>query len=691
MRTFLKSSLVAMLAMAVIASCKDDNTEPVEPTPEPTAPTLEVGEVTLSEDEKSATVEVTPSENAEELHWTCVEDGGAEYENGRIARGEKYTITLPNIKLDTDYKFTVWTANEVGESEKVVKDFRFNADEIMSELAEIQLINSTFATIDVKVVKSVKCSRYVVGAGKKYDIQYLDESGNTLPEPIKTERFLSTFEEQAKTSAAAYDEYAKGEAGDVWKMYAPFIVSTQTDSYGEYNLLLARNIMNRPGEYEGLKLEAGEEYVVAVYAYDAEGNGTLYSYDLTLPTTSPVKGTVDMSVTFKNVSTSYTKVEATITADAGCKRIFYGISDPASYGGSKNMEEMSNSEFEACLLTLNLGQSRLYTGPIDVTLRDNIAPGESRVVWAMGVDANGNIGKIERAFFHAPTYSAKGTGKIVTVDSMANSEDGKYLNISLTTSGAKSVRILAYPDVDWNQSQLRYKIDYYLYLPSEDGGGFYQEFPVKDDKCDIKIEFLKGNGRSNYYLYAAAVDANGALSYNKNLCSTYSSYSYSVWPIPSDVVEGWTFDGKGEVTVSIASEEFLTGSSFDPELSAKYKFSVAKGANTSAVYYIKLAGTGKDHVASKVETLIEALYDTPDDLPSASWYYQQFTSSETVTFGANNFTKFLNKYDATNGGDIAAFLTVDTDGKYKVAALCLPGGWNDDGTTTTSGQIVYSY
>ena len=102
MKNLLKLSLLTVLTVAG-ASCAKEKTE--------TLPTFELGEVTLSEDEKSATVEVIPSGKAEEIHWTCVEQDGPEYENGAILRGEKFVITLPNIKLDTDYKLSVHVRN----------------------------------------------------------------------------------------------------------------------------------------------------------------------------------------------------------------------------------------------------------------------------------------------------------------------------------------------------------------------------------------------------------------------------------------------------------------------------------------------------------------------------------------------------------------------------------------------------
>lgn len=443
MKNLLKFSLLAVLAVAG-ASCAKEKTE--------TLPTFELGEVTLAEDEKSATVEVVPSGNAEELHWTCVEQGGPEYENGAILRGEKFVITLPNIKLDTDYKLSVYVRNSVGQSQPIVKEFNFKTEELIPELAQIKLLNSTIITADVRVIKSVKCSKYTVTLMKKWETVTLDENGNPLETPTKREMFdEASFVEQSDRTVAAHEELAKGDAGDQFKMFAAYPMETKTADFGEYNLVRGNNLKTRPNDYAGVPIEAGEEYVIAVCAYDAEGGHEVYTQDITIPETSPVKGTVDMKIELLDVDKSFSKVTAKFTADAGCKRIFYGISVPDEWNnvGSQDMTTMTNYEFEKCLMTLSLGQAHIYNGPIEAVLKDNIIPGARRVIWAIGVDAAGNIGKVDRAFFTAPRYSPKGKASITSVDKMENAADCKSVSVTVSLSeNAKKLRVLAASDVD---------------------------------------------------------------------------------------------------------------------------------------------------------------------------------------------------------------------------------------------------
>ena len=672
MKNLLKLSLLAVLAVAG-ASCAKEKTE--------TLPTFELGEVTLAEDEKSATVEVVPSGNAEELHWTCVEQGGPEYENGAILRGEKFVITLPNIKLDTDYKLSVYVRNSAGQSQPVVKEFNFKTEELIPELAQIKLLNSTIITADVRVIKSVKCSKYTVTLMKKWETVTLDENGNPLETPTKKEMFdEASFVEQSDRTVAAHEELAKGDAGDQFKMFAAYPMETKTADFGEYNLVRGNNLKTRPNDYAGVPIEAGEEYVIAVCAYDAEGGHEVYTQDITIPETSPVKGTVDMKIELLDVDKSFSKVTARFTADAGCKRIFYGISVPDEWNsiGSQNMTTMTNYEFEKCLMTLSLGQAHIYNGPIEAVLKDNIIPGARRVIWAIGVDAAGNIGKVDRAFFTAPRYSPKGKATITSVDKMENAADCKSVSVTVSLSeNAKKIRVLAASDVDW--SAYSSDTNYWLYLPAEDGGGVYNEYDVVDGKATFQVRFINDDNRKSYFIFAAAVDENGDLSYSKNLVSTYTNWSLSSWPIPVKEDEAFALDGKGEVSIAV-SEKFVQ-SSFDGD-SYKADFTITPGANAAAVYCIPFVWDTSEY--DTIDKYIAETYKKKSDFPTSSMFYKKFTGTDPV--------KFLNKqgmekFDEAYGGNVVLFFTEDTDGKIKFHGIHKFGSVCGDSTTPVDGTV----
>lgn len=661
MKNLLKLSLLAVLAVAG-ASCAKEKTE--------TLPTFELGEITLAEDEKSATVEVIPSGNAEELHWTCVEQDGPEYENGAILRGEKFVITLPNIKLDTDYKLSVYVRNSAGQSQPIVKEFNFKTEELIPELAQIKLLNSTIITADVRVIKSVKCSKYTVTLMKKWET------------PAKQKEMFdeASFVEQSDRTVAAYEELAKGDAGDQFKMFAAYPMETKTADFGEYNLVRGNNLKTRPDEYAGVPIEAGEEYVIAVCAYDAEGGHEVYTQDITIPETSPVKGTVDMKIKLLDVDKSFSKVTARFTADAGCKRIFYGISVPDEWNnvGSQDMTTMTNSEFEKCLMTLSLGQSHIYNGPIEAVLKDNIIPGARRVIWAIGVDAAGNIGKVDRAFFTAPRYSPKGKATITSVDKMENAADCKSVSVTVSLSeNAKKIRVLAASDVDW--SAYSSDKDYWLYLPAEDGGGVFNEYDVVDGKATFQVRFINDDTRKSYFIFAAAVDENGDLSYNKDLVSTYTNGNLSSWPVPVKEDEAFTLDGKGEVSVAV-SESFVQ-SSFEGNY-YKANFTVTPGANAAAVYCIQYVWDPSEY--DTIDKYIADTYKKKSDFPTNSMFYKKFTDGGKVMFINKQGPK---KFDVSKGGPIVLFFTEDTDGKIKFHGLHKFGSVCGDSKTPVDGTV----
>lgn len=672
MKNLLKLSLLAVLAVAG-ASCAKEKTE--------TLPTFELGEVTLAEDEKSATVEVIPSGNAEELHWTCVEQDGPEYENVAILRGEKFVITLPNIKLDTDYKLDVYVRNSAGQSQPIVKEFNFKTEELIPELAQIKLLNSTIITADVRVIKSVKCSKYTVTLMKKWETVTLDENGNPLETPTKKEMFdEASFVEQSDRTVAAHEELAKGDAGDQFKMFAAYPMETKTADFGEYNLVRGNNLKTRPDEYAGVPIEAGEEYVIAVCAYDAEGGHEVYTQDITIPETSPVKGTVDMKIELLDVDKSFSKVTARFTADAGCKRIFYGISVPDEWNnaGSQDMTTMTNSEFEKCLMTLSLGQAHIYNGPIEAVLKDNIIPGARRVIWAIGVDAAGNIGKVDRAFFTAPRYSPKGKATITSVDKMENAKDCKSVSVTVTLSdNAKKIRVLAAADVDWGTYASN--VNYWLYLPAEDGGGVYSEYDVVNGSVTFPVRFVTSEDRKSYFIFAAAVDENGDLSNGTNLVSKFSSWSMSSWPIPTPEEEKFTLDGKGEISVAV-SEKFVL-SPFEGNY-YNANFTVTPGANAAAVYCIQYVWDTFDY--DTIDEYIADTYKKKSDFSTEPMYYKKFTDGGTVMFINKHG---MEKFDESNGGPIVLFFTEDTDGKIKFHGFHKFGSVCGNSTTPVDGTV----
>lgn len=558
-------------------------------------------------------------------------------------------------------------------------------EEDIDGLVEIRVLHKTSVTLEVKVVKGKECSKYVVGASKKLTESDYDENGNYVETPVMIPLFSEKdFIEQAERSVEAYEEYAKGEQGDHFKMYAPYLVSDKTDTYNDYNLVYGKYLDKPEAECQGLPLEAGQEYVIAVYAYDQQGVPTLITEEVTVEQETAVTGNIDVNIEFLNVETSYTSVTAKFTAGEGCARLFYGISVPDEYAGegSKDMDEMTDKEFEECLLTLSLGQSHIYNGPATAVLKDNIEPGSRRVVWAIAVDSEGKIGKIARKTFTAPAYKPSGTGKITGAE-LVNAADGKSVDITIRTdANAKTVRLLPVSTKDWQEQFQTFseeRLDYLLYLTKEDGGGAYKEIEVKDGKAVINFKFIED--RAGFYFFAATVDADGLISPYTDLVKTYAKIDTGIWAVPQEGGTGddaLTFNGNGRIMVEF--DEKIT-SGFDGTV-ASYTFTVTKGENAKAVYYFKLPNLSNSDIAA---LLIERCNGTKAGVKEEADFTPTFEGDAKTTSFSNNFTKFYTPYVEGVGGDAAVFIVEDNDGNFSIGAQFLAGGMVDGKEQT--GQI----
>ena len=111
-------------------ACNDDNGEGGGKNP----PSIEVGEVSFSEQDGTAKVEVRPSENTETWYWKCVPAGEeADYES--VTGNEATTLDL-TVTVDVDYVVSAYAENADGKSDVVTKDFKISSAELKGELVE---------------------------------------------------------------------------------------------------------------------------------------------------------------------------------------------------------------------------------------------------------------------------------------------------------------------------------------------------------------------------------------------------------------------------------------------------------------------------------------------------------------------------------------------------------------------------
>ncbi|MGN0190654.1 MAG: hypothetical protein ACI39U_03275, partial [Candidatus Cryptobacteroides sp.] len=400
--------------------------------------------------------------------------------------------------------------------------------------------------------------------------------------------------------------------------------------------------------------------------------------DYTAAEKTEVKGTVDIRVDFIDPETSYTEVNALITAGSDCKRVFYGISVPDEYAGagSPDMEKMSNSEFEEVLLQLALGHSHAYNGPMKVTLKDNIEQGVRRVVWAIGIDEEGNIGKVERAFFTAPQYSPKGVGRFTSYD-FGQAEDKNSVNITLGVND-KAVAVRFLPLSMMDNDKFSSRIDWLMFLTGTEA--MYTEYEVNDGIAEINFEYpINREVEQYYYFWAATVDAAGNISSNENIVEKKYGSSQTYWVVPAIETDDdeLTFEGTGAATVTM-TEEFK--SEWDGDYT-QTQFTVTFETGTQAVHYFKFPNVAPN---PDVEALIkEACEDKKNMVKDVANYTlkangtlpdpsDKFFPKYFFTFNTPYTPDAPDEYGAA--GDCAAFVTEDTDGNFKIVAIYYAGG-----------------
>ena len=104
--------------------------------------------------------------------------------------------------------------------------------------------------------------------------------------------------------------------------------------------------------------------VVAIYAVDAEGKGTVFTKEVTVPD-AELNGQVVASIEIPAGKIALRSFEATFTADANCAKMIVGQTDAGAIAknSSKPFTEMSVAEIEASILKLGASVPVAYTQP----------------------------------------------------------------------------------------------------------------------------------------------------------------------------------------------------------------------------------------------------------------------------------------------------------------------------------------
>lgn len=645
-------TMLPILAMAacVWTSCSDDK-DKNDPTPEkPALPTITVSEPALSADNTKAVVTVTPSDDTEKWYWKCEPKGESAAAYTAVTGKEETKLEIP-IDIDKDYVLTVYAENESGKSQEAVKEFIFKYEDLMDELVEFEIKNLSAFSMDVEVKKGAKCAKYVIGAIIK-GYMGTDETGQPKYEEIYKE---ATFIEDAELSLNPNKDYPM----------QPYNWSDVSATSNEQTLVRSALQDKDISESKGIILTALDtdetEVVVAIYAVDAEGKGTVFTKEVTVPD-AELNGQVVASIEIPAGKIALRSFEATFTADANCAKMIVGQTDAGAIAknSGKDFTEMTVAEIEASILKLGASVPVTYTQPFSKEFASkDMVPNTKYYVYAIPIDKQGKLGKIVYTGVTTGRPTFEGVGSITSVSFPEQTSPEKLLVDISVNENTTAVRVFWETSVpanlDWimvdeassNVQWTEYKVEDLGKLKTEENnGGLYILSPG-----------------STYHLRAVTVDKDGKLSEIVDLVAKAGQGNDGIQTKAAEVEapKEADFSGNGALTLTVVSAEGTAAT-----------LKVEKGANTKKVYMLK----GTDMVPAGVDAYVKEqdfFKDfTPDATPTGliSLFLDENTSNKETD---ENFNWSVEEYHPTYGSDARIFITLDNDGKFNIADYYIHG------------------
>lgn len=645
-------TMLPILAMAacVWTSCSDDK-DKNDPTPEkPALPTITVSEPALSADNTKAVVTVTPSDDTEKWYWKCEPKGESAAAYTAVTGKEETKLEIP-IDIDKDYVLTVYAENESGKSQEAVKEFIFKYEDLMDELVEFEIKNLSAFSMDVEVKKGAKCAKYVIGAIIK-GYMGTDETGQPKYEEIYKE---ATFIEDAELSLNPNKDYPM----------QPYNWSDVSATFNEQTLVRSALQDKDISESKGIILTAlntdETEVVVAIYAVDAEGKGTVFTKEVTVPD-AELNGQVVASIEIPAGKIALRSFEATFTADANCAKMIVGQTDAGAIAknSGKDFTEMTVAEIEASILKLGASVPVTYTQPFSKEFASkDMVPNTKYYVYAIPIDKQGKLGKIVYTGVTTGRPTFEGVGSITSVSFPEQTSPEKLLVDISVNENTTAVRVFWETSVpanlDWimvdeassNVQWTEYKVEDLGKLKTEENnGGLYILSPG-----------------STYHLRAVTVDKDGKLSEIVDLVAKAGQGNDGIQTKAAEVEapKEADFSGNGALTLTVVSAEGTAAT-----------LKVEKGANTKKVYMLK----GTDMVPAGVDAYVKEqdfFKDfTPDATPTGliSLFLDENTSNKETD---ENFNWSVEEYHPTYGSDARIFITLDNDGKFNIADYYIHG------------------
>lgn len=617
-------------------------------TGKPALPTITVSEPALSADNTKAVVTVTPSDDTEKWYWKCEPKGESAAAYTAVTGKEETKLEIP-IDIDKDYVLTVYAENESGKSQEAVKEFIFKYEDLMDELVEFEIKNLSAFSMDVEVKKGAKCAKYVIGAIIKGYMGTDSETGQPKYEEIYKE---AEFIESAELSLNPNKDYPM----------QPYNWSDVSATFNEQTLVRSALQDKDISESKGIILTALEtdetEVVVAIYAVDAEGKGTVFTKEVTVPD-AELNGQVVASIEIPAGKIALRSFEATFTADANCAKMIVGQTDAGAIAknSSKPFAEMTVAEIEASILKLGASVPVAYTQPFSKEFASkDMVPNTKYYVYAIPIDKQGKLGKIVYTGVTTGRPTFEGVGSITSVSFPEQTSPEKLLVDISVNENTTAVRVFwetSVPaDLDWimvdeassNVQWIEYKVEDLGKLKTEENnGGLYIQFPG-----------------DTYHLRAVTVDKDGKLSEIVDLVAKAGKGDDGIQtkekelPPPVEV----DFSGTGTVTLTVTE----TGTNDAGMYTADLK--VTKGNNTKKVYMVKWADEAQPN---GIEDFVKELpfftdFD-PDAEPTGaiSIILDENTSETTTT------EEFMDEYSSYWGGYARIYVTLDNDGKLSIA------------------------
>lgn len=626
----MKKFLIPMLSLALFAAaCDDDNENGGNP------PSIEIGEVAFSETDGMARVEIKPSKDTEAWYWKYAETGKeANYtsENGNAAKTVEMEVTL-----DKPYTIAAYAENTFGKSKETTKVFTIKSTDVKGELVEISVKNLTAFSVDVDVKKSIKCSKYVIGA---------------MPKNSYNEEY---FIQSAETSLNPNPDYPM----------QPFNWSDKSATFTEYTL--AKGRLATDPENTGIKLTSDEtdemnKMVVCVYALPASGEqAKVFTQDFTVPKPSNYDGSIKVQIDIADEDLTLSSVAATITADANCKKIFTAL---LPYSDESLFEKIAD-EKKATFLQ-EIGNSVLpYTKPYKQVFNEELRPNTKYLIYAVPIAEDGTIGKVTYKEFTTKKPVFEGTGKITSAELFQETPATIKLKLE-TNSDVEKVRVFCWSyDICSAIVDNPGELEWVMY-DHESNSQWTSEFPK--NALAEPLELIISLPGDKYCIYGATVDAKGNVSYPVNLAqlaagSEDKEAMFETMPETQEEIDV-KFDGTGELTFKLDNEELYDKN--DPSM-WWMEYTVTKGANTQKAFRIR---TDADAMEADIEELMTAAFAT---------YFKDgeidATSKELFTKGDSETEKieYLTDYEEPYGGSIIVFVTLDNNNKLKIADYYLTG------------------